>query len=100
LQAALADCDEALRLEPYYLDARDSRAFTYMKLGEIDSAIKEYDTVLRSDPEKPYSLYGRGMAKRKKGDVTGGEADILAAKAIKADIAEEFAKIGVRLGDP
>ena len=67
---------------------------------KIDSAIKEYDTVLRSDPEKPYSLYGRGMAKRRKGDVTGGEADMLAAKAIKPDIAEKFAEIGVRPGDP
>ena len=79
---------------------RDSRAFTYMKLGEIDSAIKEYDAVLQRDPEKPYSLYGRGMAKQKKGDVVGGEADILAAKAIKPDIAEKFAEIGVRPGDP
>ena len=40
-------------------------------------------------------LYGRGLAKQKNGDQAGGDADIVAAKAIKATIADEFAKYGV-----
>ena len=42
------------------------------------------------------SLYGRGLAKRKKGDATGGQADVAAAKALRPDVAEEFAKYGVK----
>jgi hypothetical protein len=42
------------------------------------------------------SLYGRGVAKLKKGNADAGNADIAAAKAIRADIAEEFARYGVQ----
>ena len=42
------------------------------------------------------AAFCRGLAKNKKGDSVGGDADIAAAKAIKADIAEEFAGYGVK----
>ena len=42
------------------------------------------------------TLYGRGLAKLKKGDRDGGNADIAAAKAIRADIADNFARYGVK----
>jgi hypothetical protein len=42
------------------------------------------------------ALYGRGVAKLKLGDADGGNADIAAAKAIQSDIAEEFARYGVK----
>jgi len=95
LQAALADCGESLRLRPNDAESLDSRGFTYLKLGQIDNAIKDYDAVLKQIPKKASSLYGRGSAKLKKNDNQGGEADIAAARAIKADIAQEFARLGV-----
>jgi hypothetical protein len=42
------------------------------------------------------SLYGRGLAKPQKGDPTGGNADIASAKAIEANIVEDFARYGVQ----
>jgi hypothetical protein len=42
------------------------------------------------------SLYGRGIANAKKGDDKAGRADIEAAKAIDADIEEDFKRYGVR----
>jgi hypothetical protein len=36
-------------------------------------------------------LYGRGIARLKKGDKAGGNADIAAAKALRADVANVFA---------
>jgi len=96
LQAALADCNESLRLRPNDASTLDSRGFTYLKLGQFDAAIADYDSALRIDPKKPYSLFGRGVARRKKGDLAGGGADIAAAKAIKSDIAEVFAKFGLK----
>lgn len=39
----------------------------------------------------------RGLAKMRKGDRAGGEVDITAAKALKAEVAEEeYAKYGVK----
>jgi hypothetical protein len=37
-----------------------------------------------------------GMAKLKSGDNVGGEADMMAAKAIDPKVAETFAKYGVK----
>ena len=52
-------------------------------------------TALQIEAARPYSLYGRGVAKRKRGDVPGGNADMARAKAKVPGIAEEFAKYGV-----
>ena len=90
LQAALEDCEESLRLRPDDAEFFDSRGFAYLKLGQIDNAIADYDAILKQIPNKPQSLYGRGLAKLKRNDKQGGEADITEAKAINANIAEEF----------
>jgi hypothetical protein len=41
-------------------------------------------------------LYGRGLAKVRSGDATGGNNDITAAKRIQSDIVDEFATYGLR----
>jgi tetratricopeptide (TPR) repeat protein len=96
LQQALADCNEALQLIPNDIHTLDSRGFTYLRLGEFDKAITDYDAVLKFNPRQAGSLYGRGLAKQKKGDNADGDADITAAKAIRADVVEEFARYGVK----
>jgi tetratricopeptide (TPR) repeat protein len=95
LDQALSDCNESLRLrtDPYTLD---SRGLVYLKLGQYDAAIADYDAVLKSVPDFPDSLYGRGMAKRKKGDGAGSDMDLTRAKALRADIAAEFARYGIK----
>ena len=59
-------------------------------------AIKDYDAALKLDPKNPGALYGRGMAKIKKGDRTGGGSDVSAAKSMKSDIADDFSRHGIR----
>lgn len=95
LQAALSDCNESLRLRPNDAATIDSRAFVLLKMGNLSASIGEYNQSLRLRPQSAYSSYGRGIAKLRFGDTEGGNADIAAAKAIKADIGEEFARMGV-----
>ena len=97
LDRALADCNESLRLRPGDVNTLDSRALVYLKSGRLESAISDYDEALRLDVKKASSLYGRGLAKQKKGDAIGAAADIAAAKAIEADIADKFNSFGVQL---
>jgi len=96
LELALADCNESLNLLPNDPATLDSRGFTYLKLKRPDSAINDYDAVLRLDPKQAYSLYGRGLAYLMLGNKDQGNQDIAAAKAIKADIADELARYGVK----
>ncbi len=96
LQVALRDCNEALAIRPTYADAFDSRGFVNLKIGQTNSAIADYDAALKLNPRQASSLYGRGLAKVKTGKAADGQRDIAAAKALQANIADEFANLGIR----
>jgi hypothetical protein len=51
--------------------------------------------ILRCDSSRS-ALYGRGLAKLKKGDKVGSDADISAAKTIEAKIGDDFKRFGVQ----
>ena len=61
LQAALKDCNEALRLRPNFVDALDSRGLLNLKSGLAKNAIADFDAALRINPRLTSSLYGRGL---------------------------------------
>ena len=84
-----------MKLKPDYINALDSRGFVQLRLGKYDEAIADYDAALQIDPNKVASLYGRGMAKRRKGDYAAGNIDIAAAKAKKPTVTAEFARYGL-----
>ena len=65
-------------------------------MQQFVSAIADFDAALELVPDNASSLYGRGLARLKKGDTAGGNADIKAAQAIKADIADQLARYEVR----
>ena len=69
-----------------------SRGFVHLRLGRLDEAIADDDAALKLNPRLATALYGRGLARRRKGDQAGGDADIAAAEAVQADIAEAYAK--------
>jgi tetratricopeptide (TPR) repeat protein len=95
-QQALSDCNAALKIKPDAAEVLDTRGFVQLKLGQTDNAIKDFDAALKLDPKLAGSLYGRGIAKVRKGDRNGANADIAAAKSVRSDIAEEFARYGLR----
>lgn len=95
LRPALADCNEALRLMPDSATTLESRGFVHLKMTQFDAAVSDYGAALRINPKLAFSLYGRGVARLKNGDASG-EADTAAAKALQADIAEEYARYGVQ----
>ena len=97
LDQALSDCNEALRLKPNNAGAIGSRAFVQLKLGCYEAAIADYNLRLRTSPDDAYALFGRGVAKYRKGDLRGGDGDIVAAQALKPDVSDEMAKLGIRL---
>jgi uncharacterized caspase-like protein len=96
LQSALEDCNEALRLRPAFAEALDSRGLVNLKLSLIKNAIEDYDAALRIKPNLASSLYGRGMSKLRIGKTAEGDADIAAAKALNAGVADEFVRYGIQ----
>jgi hypothetical protein len=85
-----------LHLRPGDLAAPNMRGFAHLKAGQVDKAVADFDAVLRSNPGSPGSLYGGGLARLKKREAAQGSADIAAAKAIKPDVEQEFARYKIR----
>jgi len=95
LPAALDDCNEALKLAPRDPPTLDSRGFVYFRLGQLDRAVADYDAALDVDGTIAPSLYIRGIAKRRQGDVKGGDADIAAAEKRDPSVSDTYKRLGV-----
>ena len=72
------------------------RGNAYFAKKDFDRAIADYDAALKDNPKNAWTLFARGVAKKKKGGNAGGDADIAAAKTIQADIAESAARRGIK----
>ena len=84
-----------LRLKPNDANVLNSRGLVQFKIGAFDKAIADYTAAIVQNANDGASLYGRGMAKLKLGD-SSGNADIVAAKAIRPDIAGVYAGYGIK----
>jgi len=81
---AIQDYDQAIRLKPEYALAFVDRGIAYANKDQYDRAIQDYDQALRLSPNDPDALYNRGAAKRAKGDIAGGDADIAMASTLQS----------------
>ena len=96
LDAALGDCNRALRGRPDTASFLDSRALVQLRRGKWDRSIEDYDAALLAKrPKQAWSLYGRGVARMRKGMKAEAQADIDAAIALDAHIAEDAAHFGI-----
>jgi tetratricopeptide (TPR) repeat protein len=86
MDGALHDFAEAIKLKPHMAPLISPvRGKVYFLRGEYKRAIEDYDEVMQVGlTVSPDILYERGEAKLKIGDVSGGNADIEAAKAMSS----------------
>ena len=59
---AIADYEQALRLDPGYAAAYSNRGVTYGNLGDHTQAITDYDQALRLDPSLAKTYQNRGIS--------------------------------------
>ena len=55
----VADCNEAIRLNPKCVDAYCNRAWAYGAKGQYDKAVADCTEVIRINPKNVDSYYGR-----------------------------------------
>jgi tetratricopeptide (TPR) repeat protein len=94
LEAALADCDAALRKNKVS-EVMGNRGLVLLRMGRLDDAIVQYTAAIGQQPKLAPALYGRGLAELKKGDKAKGEADIAAANAIAPGLAAQYKRFGL-----
>jgi tetratricopeptide (TPR) repeat protein len=95
LQDALADCTKAQNLRPNDAWTLNARGFIYLKLGEFDRSIADFDAALVNS-KMAVSYYGRGLARRRAGDGQAADKDMELARTIRADIADAVTEYGVQ----
>ena len=63
-----------------------NRGNAYYDKGDFAHAISDYDHALNLKPDYQSALFNRGLAKKRSGNSAGGDADLAAAKAMKAHV--------------
>ena len=96
LDRALIDCNEAVAADPRSWHYLDSRCLVNFRLGNYAAAISDCDEALKYRSSLPSSLFIRGLAKLRAGDLANGNADVATAKEQDYRIGEEYAVFGVK----
>ena len=84
-EAAIADFDAAIRIQPNYALAYCGRGFAKEGLGQYFAAISDYDTAIRLQPNYAYAYHSRGNAKSSLGQHYAAIADYDTAIRLKPD---------------
>jgi tetratricopeptide (TPR) repeat protein len=95
LESAAEACDESISRHSRNEFAYDTRGLVELKTHDWNRAIADFTQSLYYRPEATTSLYGRGLARRARGDTAGAAADFAAAQAGEPHIAEIFKRWGI-----
>jgi tetratricopeptide (TPR) repeat protein len=82
-ERAIADCDEAIALDPNLPIAYSNRSNADQEKGDLDRAIADSDQAIRLDPKFANGYYNRGAAYARKDDFDRAIADF--DQAIRLD---------------
>ena len=92
---AIADYDEAIRLDPGYARAFSNRGWAYLRKRDYDRVIADCDEALRLNPKLAPALAIRGSAYREKGDYDRAIRDISQAIGIEPRASWAFRDRGI-----
>ncbi len=82
-QGALKAFGEALQLKPDFLDARNNRGVTYLEMGRLDDAERDFQAVLDGppSPDRANASFNLGLVYKKRGQWADAERDFSLALA-------------------
>jgi len=75
LDGAIAAFNEAIKIDPKWASAYQSRGHAHSIQHKLDEAIADDDQAIAIDPNYQEAYYDRGVAKAQKGDFDGALAD-------------------------
>ena len=97
VQAASAQCQEALRLDPKRADANDTMGSIRMQAGDLPAAVQHYRTAVAAAPGNVAILNRLGVALIRSDQPAEAEVVLRDAVARRPDNADAHANLGVAL---
>ncbi len=97
LEAALNDCESAVRLEPKGSYAYERRGLVRLRMGNLKEARADADKALSLDKKNARALYLRALVNAREGKTMASNDDYSAAKKIQEGIAKQYDDIGLKL---
>jgi lipoprotein NlpI len=79
LAAAIADYDEAIKLDPKNASALTNRGTAHSEKGDADAALADFDEAIKRNPRYASAYFNRANAYAAKGDVDRALADYAAS---------------------
>jgi lipoprotein NlpI len=73
---ALADCNEAIRIDPSYAAAYVNRGNVYLNKADLEHAFGDFNEAIRLDPKNAWAYNARGDLYKNKGDLDHSLADL------------------------
>jgi tetratricopeptide (TPR) repeat protein len=73
---AIADFDEAIRLDPNDVQAYNIRGNAWDETGAVDRALADYEQAIRIDPNNPAIFHDRAILWRRKGELDRALVDL------------------------
>jgi Flp pilus assembly protein TadD len=101
-EESIKDFDEAIKIDPKYIDAYYNRGTSKLYLKDYKNAITDLDKAIELKPDFAKAYANRGIAKVKLDDVTGAIKDFDMALKIDPDNASSYFMRGqfkLQLGD-
>lgn len=95
LQGSLYELNEALRIDPYNVEAYVERGLTRGKMEDYDSSYFDFDRALEIYPQHPQALYGRAEIHAKKNDLEGALNDYNEVIHLDPDNEDAYYRRGV-----
>jgi len=87
----------AIRLDPNYAPAYNSRAITYNELRQFDNALRDCDEAIRLDPNFPVFHNTRGVVLAHRGEYEKAIRDYNKAVDLNPGFADAYMNRGVAL---
>ena len=93
-ERAVNACNRAVSLRPGDPAVLGYRALLWLRLGDYDSAVADYDNALGKSQDATL-FFGRGIAQLRNGNPTGAKEDFAAADALDPHVAQVYAGYGI-----
>ena len=76
LEEAIAQYDEAIRLDPLFANAYTIRGIAYRALGQPEQAIEDFDQAIQLDPQAARAFGNRARVRTLLGQDEGAQQDL------------------------